>query len=166
MEEIPSERYDTAPSFIYYGLDIFGPFLRKEGMKEVKRYGITLTCLNSRAVHIDSANGIEVDTFILELRQFIAWCGDVQLIRSDNGINFLGKSFMEMVKQKIKFFNLKNEWLKWKKNPLASHMRKVSEMQIRSTRSILTSLMKTHCLSDCNRTQTHNHLMVEFSFMN
>ena len=54
MEDIPTDRYDTAASFTYYGLNLFGPFLEKGGMEEVQRYGAIFTCLNSRAVHIDS----------------------------------------------------------------------------------------------------------------
>lgn len=55
MEEILADSSDTAPSFTYFGLNLFGLFLGKEGMKEVKRYGVIFTCLNSQVVHIDSA---------------------------------------------------------------------------------------------------------------
>ena len=48
MEETPADSSDTAPSFTYFGLNLFGLFLGKEGMKEVKRYGVIFTCLNSQ----------------------------------------------------------------------------------------------------------------------
>ena len=60
---------------------------------------------------------------------------------------------MEMDGRKIQSFLLEHggDWIRWCKNPpLASHMGGVWERQIRSTRAILGSLLKTHgkCLDD------------------
>ena len=40
MEEVPPDICETAPPFTYCGLDPFGPFLVKEGRKEVKTYDV------------------------------------------------------------------------------------------------------------------------------
>ena len=75
------------------------------------------------------------------------------MIRSDNGANFVGASvelicaFQEMDHKKIGDFLEENcgDWMVWKRNPPnASNMGGVWERQIRSARSILNSLLKTH----------------------
>ena len=73
-------------------------------------------------------------------------------LRSDNGSNFVGasdfkKASAEMNQQKFNDFMRDNggEWMLWKQNPpSASNMGGVWERQIRSARTILTSLLKTH----------------------
>ena len=159
MAELPRRRVTDSPPFTYCGVDMFGPFIIKEGRKELKRYGAMFTCLASRAVHIEITNSMETDSFILALRRFIARRGNVRSITSDNGTNFVGahnelkKAFSEMNHQQIQHFlaNTGADWLIWSRNvPAASHMGGVWERQIRSARSILASLLKNHgtCLKD------------------
>ncbi|XP_068676501.1 uncharacterized protein [Montipora foliosa] len=69
---------------------VFGPFRMKEGRKELKRYGVLFTCLSSRAVHIETANSLETNSFLNALRRFIARRGPVREIRSDRGTNIVG----------------------------------------------------------------------------
>ncbi|KAL9964793.1 hypothetical protein ACROYT_G028478 [Oculina patagonica] len=88
MADLPKDRVTSAPPFTYTGVDYFGPYVIKEGRKELKRYGCLFTCLASRAVHI--ANSLESDSFIQALRRFIACRGPVREIRSDNGSNSVG----------------------------------------------------------------------------
>ena len=90
MADLPRDRISPAPPFIYTGVDYFGPFLIKEGRKELKRYGALFTCLVSRAVHIEVASTLESSSFIQALRRFLARRGPVREIRSDNGTNFVG----------------------------------------------------------------------------
>ena len=40
MSDLPLERLTETPPFTYVGLDLFGPFIVKEGRKELKRYGV------------------------------------------------------------------------------------------------------------------------------
>ena len=119
----------------------------------MKRYGTLFTCLSSRAVHIEKSNSLSTDSFILCLRRFIGRRGNVRLIRSDNGSNFVGasaelqKAFKEMNQEQIENFMKENggEWMRWKRNPpSASNMGGVWERQIRSARNILASILKTH----------------------
>ena len=67
MAKLPKERLIEAPPFTYCGVDCFGPFVIKERRKELKRYGVLFTCFSCRAVHIEIANNLETDTFILAL---------------------------------------------------------------------------------------------------
>ena len=46
-------------------------------------------CLCSRAIHIEVAQSLETDSFILSLKRFIGRQGNIHLMRSDNGANFV-----------------------------------------------------------------------------
>ena len=111
------------------------------------------TCLNSRAVHIETTHSLDTDSFMLSLRRFIARRGNIRELRSDNGTNFVGskselmKAFNEIDHDKIRFFlrNHGTDWLVWKNNPpAASHMGGVWERQIRSARAVLTAILMVH----------------------
>ena len=52
MSNLPEERLTEEPPFSYCGVDMFGPFLVKEGRNIHERYGAIFPCLFSRAVHI------------------------------------------------------------------------------------------------------------------
>ena len=110
MASLPKDRMCEEPPFTYCSVDLFGPFIVKEGRKELKRYGTLFTCLSSRAIHIEVANSLSTDCFLMCLRKFIGQRGNVRLIRSDNGINFVGasaeltKAFTEMNHQKVNQF--------------------------------------------------------------
>ena len=47
-------------------------------------------CLTTRAVHLEIAGDMSTDSFILALRQFISRRGPTDIIRADNGTNFIG----------------------------------------------------------------------------
>ena len=153
MGDLPEDRLSTEPPFTYCGIDMFGPFLVKDGRKTQKRYGAMFTCLSSRAVHIETTNSMTTDSFIQALRRFLSRRGNVRIIRSDNGTNFVGasielkKAFGEMDKRRIKEFLMEmgGEWIMWKFNPpTASNMGGAWERQIRTARSILSSLLMHH----------------------
>ena len=88
MADLPKDRLTPAPPFTYVGVDYFGPYVTKEGLKERKRYGALFTCLVSRAVHIEVAHSLDTDSFFHALRRFIARRAQVREIRSDNGNQF------------------------------------------------------------------------------
>ena len=72
MAMLPPDRLEPAPPFTNCAVDYFGPFIIKEGRKELKRYGVLFTCMVSRAVHIEVAASLETDSFINALRRFIS----------------------------------------------------------------------------------------------
>ena len=117
------------------------------------RYDAIFTCLASRAIHLENVNSMDIDSFIMCLKRFIGCHGNVRMLRSDNGSNFIGaekelsEDFLDMDQNKIRRFlqNLGSDWIIWKKNPPAeSHFGGVWEHQIRSARAVLGSLLKTH----------------------
>ena len=150
MADLPKDRVTPAPPFSYTGVDYFGPYVIKEGRKELKRHGCLFTCLASRAVHIETANSLETDSFIQALRRFIARRGPVREIRCDNGTNFVGaanelqQAINEMDNDQIRS-KLRQEGIDWIFNPpSASHMGGIWERQIRTTRKVLTILLHEH----------------------
>ena len=154
MADLPEERVSILPPFTYRSIDYFGPFVIKEKRKEVKRYGVLFTCLSCRAVHIEVADTLETNSFIMALRRFISIRGDIRETHSDWGTNLVGAerelqhAVAEMDHKQIKDFLLYNkchyQLIRWKRNPpSASNMGGVWERQIRSIRSILLSMFKT-----------------------
>ena len=80
----------------------------------------------------------------------------MRLIQSDNGNNLLGAenelkwALLEMNNKKISQFHQDNgtDWIKWRRTaPAGGLMGGVMEEQIRSGRSIFSSLLKTHSQS-------------------
>jgi hypothetical protein len=143
MGDLPQDRMEAAPPFTYSGIDCFGPIYVKEGRKELKRYGLLLTCLCSRAIHIEVIDDMTTDAFINALRAFIAIRGNVRQLRCDQGTNFVGarREFAGLVKgmdtEKVK--DLGCEFLM--NPPATSHMGGAWERQIRSVRSVLTVIL-------------------------
>ena len=148
MADLPEDRTEPAPPFTYCAVDYFGPFLIKEGRRELKRYGVLFTCMASHAGHVETANTLETDSFINTLRRFLAERGPVRQMRSDRGTNFvgakreLGEALREIDQSRVRDFLLKEncDWVEFKLNvPHASHMGGVWERQIRTVRSVLAA---------------------------
>ncbi|XP_070182296.1 uncharacterized protein [Littorina saxatilis] len=147
MADLPEERVDASPPFTHCGLDCFGPFMIKEGRKELKRYGLLITCMASRAVHIEVLDDMSTDSFLNGLRCFIALRGKVRTIFSDQGTNFVGAKHeldrhFEQLNRKTILAKLLDLQCEFKFNPpSSSHMGGVWERQIRSVRSVLTGIL-------------------------
>lgn len=124
-------------------MDCFGPFYVKDGRKEQKRYGLLFTCMCSRAVHIEVLDYLSTDAFLNVLRCFIAIRGNVRQLQSDQGTNFVGacKEFQKLMKgmQKEPVKELGCSFIF--NPPTSSHMGGVWERQIRTVRSVLTSIL-------------------------
>ena len=82
MADLPLDRVSPdEPPFTNVGVDYFGPFGVKRGRSVVKRYGVTFTCLATRAIHLEMASSLDTDSFIHALRRFIARRGQVKELR-------------------------------------------------------------------------------------
>ena len=90
MADLPEDRLEPSPPFTYSAVDYFGPWLVKEGQKNVKRYGVLFTCLVSRAVHLETAISLDTSSFLNAYRRFIGRRGPVRQLRTDCGTNFVG----------------------------------------------------------------------------
>ncbi|MGH0117086.1 UNVERIFIED_CONTAM: hypothetical protein FKN15_030931 [Acipenser sinensis] len=155
MADLPQDRVlPDEPPFTNTGVDYFGPFEVRRGRSVVKRYGVIFTCMAIRAVHIEVASSLDTDSFINALRRFIARRGQVSLLRSDNGTNFIGaeRELREAIKgwncSKIKNTLLQNG-IKWMFNPpTGSHHGGVWERLIRSVRKILNATLRVQALDE------------------
>ena len=101
---------------------------------------------------------LQTDSFIQALRRFVARRGMVREIRTDNGTNFVGtenevrEAFEEMDQEKIGDFLTEQgcDYITWKRNtPYASHMGGVWERQIRTVKSVITSLLNATMYASC-----------------
>ena len=131
MSDLPTDRLTPESPFTFSGMDCFGPWLIKEGRKELKRYGLLFTCMASRAVHIETLNSMNTDSFIQAYRRFVAIRGPVRQLRCDRGTNFVGaasefqRAWKEMDHAKVQNILLNDgcDYVEFKFNvPSASHM--------------------------------------------
>jgi hypothetical protein len=108
MVDLPKERLEASPPFTYSAVDYFGPWYIKQGRKEMKRYGVLITCMSSRAIHLEVSETLETDSFLNTYRRFVCRRGPIRQIRCDCGTNFVGasaklqKCLEEMNQERIK----------------------------------------------------------------
>ena len=129
MSDLPRERISPGdPPFTYTGVDIFGPFAVKRGRTVLKRYGCLFTCFTVRAIHIEVVHTLETDSFLQALERFMCRRGEVKVIWSDNGTNFIGAanelrdSPQSLNQNKVNNF-LRRRSIEWCFNtPTASHI--------------------------------------------
>ena len=147
MADLPQDRVEPSPPFTYVGMDCFGPFAVKRGRSETKRYGLLLTCLCSRAIHIELLDDMTTDALINGLRCFIAIRGAVRHIRCDQGYNFIGaknelaSALKELQTDRIGSYLLEHQCDFLFNSPCSSHAGGVWERQIRTVRSVLNSTL-------------------------
>ncbi|XP_064647483.1 uncharacterized protein LOC135500166 [Lineus longissimus] len=155
MADLPPDRVNQAKGpFCFTGVDYFGPFQVKRARSTVKRYGCLFTCLSTRAIHIEIAASLTTDSFINALVRFTSRRGHPELIRSDNGTNFVGaqkelkQAIKEWNQQKIEDF-LHQKEIRWTFNPpAASNMGGVWERQIKTVRKVLNGVVKEQIMDD------------------
>ncbi|XP_062556870.1 uncharacterized protein LOC134221699 [Armigeres subalbatus] len=93
MSALPPARLKAfCRPFSYIGIDYFGPMNVVVGRRAEKRWGVLITCLTVRAVHIEVAHSLTTDSCILALRNFSARRGASLEIVSGRGTNFIGAS--------------------------------------------------------------------------
>ncbi|KAK0138800.1 hypothetical protein N1851_024662 [Merluccius polli] len=182
MACLPEDRLlPDKPPFTNTGVDFFGPFNVKRGRGTVKRYGVMFTCLTLRAVHIEVADSLDTDSCINAIRRFISRRGQVTIMRSDNGTNFVSSE--RELREAIQLDNgkierdLQPKGIKWIFNsPAASHQGGVWERQIRTNKqrmmiaytqsceveSIINGRPLTSVSDDVNDVEplTPNHLLL------
>ena len=101
-------------------------------------------------MHIEIIHSLNSVSFLQALRQVIACRGNVRVLYSDNGTNFVGcanelkKAYKEMDNEMVQSFTQSlggdldgGMWV-------ASHMGSIWERQIRSAHAILSSLLSAH----------------------
>ena len=142
------------PPFTHCGVDLFGPITIKQGRKRLKRWAVLFTCLTVRCVHLEVVDSLDTDAFIDSLRRFTNRRGCPQQIYSDCGTNFKGATseladaIASLDRKEIQSFAT-SEKIVWNFNPPAApHMGGAWERLVRSSKEVLTALMKNHVLTD------------------
>ena len=115
---------------------------------------MVFTCLTMRAIHIEVAHSLDTDSFINSMRRFIARRGKPELVRSDNGGNFVrGEKELRTAidgwnQEAISEFLLQSS-VQWNFNPPAgSHHGGVWECCIRTIQKVMNALLKEQILDD------------------
>ncbi|XP_059086776.1 uncharacterized protein LOC131883340 [Tigriopus californicus] len=148
MSDLPEDRLRAdQPPFTNTGVDLFGPFPVVRGRSTVERHGVVFTCLSSRAIHLEVVFDKSTDSFIQALKRFMARRGQVKVMRSDNGTNFVGAErelrgvFHDLKHDEIRG-ELQTKHIEWIFNPpYAHHFGGVWEREIRTMRRVLSGLM-------------------------
>lgn len=155
MADLPPDRVTRGgAAFTNTGLDYFGPMTVKVGRRNEKRYGCLFTCLQTRAVHVEVAHSLDTQSFLMALERFITRRGLPEVIRSDNGRNFVAgdRELRDVIagwNQERIHNALAPRNVTWLFNPpLASHMGGVWERQIRTVRRLFAGLTGDQRLTD------------------
>ena len=118
-----------------------------------KHYGLFITCLVTRAVHLETCPDINTDTFLNAYRRFTCRRCQPLLLYSDNGKKFVGAS--EELKRLVKALD-KDKIYKalaavkttWKINPqYGLHFGGDWERLIQSAKRTLLIILGSNCLS-------------------
>lgn len=93
MGNLPEERSRPAALFQFTSVDLFGPYQVKDDVKRrvrMKVWGVLFCCMSSRAIHLEHANILSSESFLLAYQRFTSVRGHPQKIWSDPGTNFSG----------------------------------------------------------------------------
>ncbi|XP_064625967.1 uncharacterized protein LOC135486798 [Lineus longissimus] len=148
MADLPTCRLNAAAGAFYHtGIDYFGPIVVTQWRSSVKRWGCLFTCMSVRAVHLELADSLSTDDFLLCLRRFIGMRSQPRRIFSDNGTNFVGantelrRCLQQLDHHKILQYvtPLKIEW--YFNPPTAPHFGGAWERLVRSVKKALSTVI-------------------------
>ena len=107
MAPLPSYRFPTAEKqfpFANSGVYLFGPFYVEDSKAVVeKHYGLILTCMVTRAVHLETCSDLKTDKLLNAYRKFSSRRCQHQPLYSYSGKTFVGAS--EELKKTVKALN-------------------------------------------------------------
>ena len=145
MSDLPASRVEQVVPFHDTGLDVFGPFYvtdgkttrRSAGSKKV--WALLLTCMTSRAIHVEPLIGLDTSSLKNALRRFMAIRGTCKHLYSDCGTNFIGANNLDL--RELNHPVVDQEY-RWHFNvPHASHHGGPWERKVGSIRRILEATM-------------------------
>ena len=154
MADLPQARFDTRHVFSSVGLDFFGPMIVETGRGREKRYGLLVTCLATRAVHLEVCQSLSTDSFLMAFRRFISRRGKPKEVFSDNGTSL--RAGERELRRLIQTWNvhvindrLSQENIRWHFNPPgACHMGGAWERMIASAKLALRAVLGRLIVTD------------------
>jgi hypothetical protein len=91
MGDLPLERLSIgSPAFLNIIIDVCGHFYVRVGRKSEKRWLLVISCLTTRACHIEILHKMDTNECLMALQNFINLRGCPLKIISDPGSNFVG----------------------------------------------------------------------------
>jgi hypothetical protein len=155
MAPLPPERLTPFQRpFTDVALDYFGPLTVVIGRRTEKRYVCLFTCMATRAVHLEVVSSLDVDSFLLGFRRFVARRGKPKTVFSDNGTNLVAGE-KEMREQLENWNREKLEkdhtdlGITWKFSPPSGpHFGGVWERIVRSCKTPLRLVLQNRTVSD------------------
>ncbi|XP_065182717.1 uncharacterized protein LOC135813554 [Sycon ciliatum] len=97
MAPLPSARATRSIPFTHVGLDYFGPLLVKHQPSTKKVWVLLVTCMATRAVHLELVADMTTEEFLLAFRRFVSLRGCPEEVMSDNAPQFiLAKSVLDV----------------------------------------------------------------------
>lgn len=155
MADLPPSRLAafTRP-FTHVGIDCFGPIEVVVGRRVEKRWGMLVTCLTVRAIHVEVLHSLSSSSCIMALRNFMARRGTPQTVHSDRGTNFVGANrellqTSEAINEDEFMKEFANRGIEWVFNPpLSPHMGGSWERLIRTIKNNLKVVCSSRRLSD------------------
>lgn len=135
--------------FSYVGIDYFGPILVTCGRTQRKRWGVLITCLTIRAVHIEVAHSLDTNSTIMCIRNFINRRGRPCEFYSDCGTNLKGadnelRELVSKIDEQKLATGFTTCYTTWHFNPpAAASMGGSWERLVRSVKTCLYDIMPT-----------------------
>ncbi|XP_045023763.1 uncharacterized protein LOC123468196 [Daphnia magna] len=158
MGPLPASRLKThLPPFTNVGIDFFGPLPVVILRRSVKRYGVMFTCLDCRAVHLEVADSLDINSFINAFSRFADRRGLPQLCYSDNGTNLVaGEQEINRILSRWneadlvrKIEKLKNQPIEWRFSPpVAPHFGGSWERLIKSAKTALRGILNDRSVTE------------------
>lgn len=158
MSPLPAARLMThIPPFTNTGIDYFGPLTVVMFRRTSKRYGVLFTCLDTRAVHIEIAHSLDLESFVNAFSRFIDRRGLPKVCYSDNGTNLVaGEQEINRMLSKWstdeltrKFGRLTNQLVEWRFSPpIAPHFGGAWERLIQSAKAALRGILHNRAVND------------------
>ena len=157
MAPLPTSRLKPSlRAFVRSAVDFAGPFITVQGRgkRREKRYLCLFTCLATRAVHLEMANGLDTDSFLNAFYRMASRRGLPEEMYSDNGTNFKGadselKSLVRELDENKIYQSIANKGVTWHFNPpLAPHFGGVHETMIKSAKKAIKAILGKADIND------------------
>ena len=155
MAALPSSRIRPfIRPFAVVGIDSFGSFDIVIGRSTVKRYGVMITCFSTRAVHLETADSMNTDSFLLAFWRFADRRGCPQAVYGENGTNMVAedkelKKLITNLNQDIIGKQLAGKFIEWTFSPPAApHFGGTWKSQIKSAKRALRIVVNNRPMTD------------------
>ena len=156
MAPIPRSRWMLSPPFYIISLDLTGPVLIKDTVKQrgkKKVWIVIYNCAATRAIHLDLTEDYGTDSILQSIRRFTALRGCPAEIQSDQGSQLIAaaKDIADLVRDWQ--WETVSEWatnhkMKWTVVPAeGQHQNGLSESLIKSVKRSLKHTIGDHTLT-------------------